>query len=158
MPVHSIKNAVLQKFKTAIESKLEPELKPEAEKIVLAGMKLLYSDSTHGKVLEVYDQLEQQQFAPAAIANGMVGLLGLLHQASKGQMSIDALFPAASILLCYVLDDLEKMGMEVTQEVVKATVALMGQKLFDVLGQEQEGAPPEEVPQPGMAALPQGAM
>ncbi len=177
MPVHSIKNKILTAFKNAIESKLPEELQQHVERIVVAGMKVLYSNSTHPMVLQVYDQIADAQFSPDAIANATAHLIGIVYKGSHGKMQKEAAIPAASILITYIIDDLETLkGMAVEKDAVRASVALLAQKLSEMLDQDaarqngQEGQPAEDqpqpsaqqpagaaVPQPGMAA-PQGAM
>lgn len=177
MPVHSIKNPKLKKFKTAIEEGLDPEMKEAMEPIIVSGMKILYSDSTHPKVLEVYDGMKQDNFAPDSIANGIANLIGMIFEGSQGKMPLEPAVPASLILACYVMEDLEVgFGMPISDEVIKAVVSLVATKIGDLLDPEglheeakaagvpgQEGQPaggqPQPAPQqPAGAAAPQPGM
>jgi hypothetical protein len=126
---------------------------------VVSGMKILYSPQTHQTVSKIYDHLAQSQFQPNEIANGMVSLMLLIMQGSKGNASLVALYPAGIVLLTYVLDDLEKThGLRVTSQLVQQVEPLMRQK-FMKLRVQQEGAPPAPgspatAPPPGNVPIP----
>lgn len=164
---HSLKDPLLVKTKDAVETKLPEPLKDPVERIVVAGMKLLYSQQTHQSLVQpVYAKIKEGGFQPDAIANGMVNLLAILYKASKGGMKIEAAYPAGIILLCYVLDDLEQLyGFKPTQDLVKqigTTMARQAAKAFGLIkGAAQPGAPsptPSEPPGLANTAPPQGAM
>lgn len=146
---------ILDKVKQGVESQLPPELKAGFEQIVKAGMKLLYADTTHPAVQKVYDKVAQGGFQPTEIATKMVNFLGILALASRGKIAFQAAYPAAVVLLCYVLDDLEKTrGLKVTEPLVKDIGKQMAQIILNGL-KGQGGAPaqpptPPTTPQPAM--------
>lgn len=146
---HSLKNKLLIETKDKVESNLPEELVEPVEQIVLAGMKLLYSPTTHKQLIQpVYDAAKASGFQPEQIANGMVNLIGAISKASNGKMAIEAAFPAGVILLCYVLDDLESTkGLSVTPALIKAVGSAMVKSFAKSL--EGKGGPPEA--QPGEA-------
>lgn len=142
------KNAILAKIAKTIESGLHPALKEPVERIVLAGMKLLYDEKTHERIVKpIYRALQQNNFQPNLIANGMVNFLGTLFKASRGAMKIEAAYPAGIILLTYVLDDLEQSyGLTVTKEMVKAIGSEMVAPFIKAFGLK-----PEDATAPGLA-------
>jgi hypothetical protein len=168
---HSIQDPLLTGIKNKIESNLPEEMKEPVAKVVLAGGKVLYSPTTHSKVMEVYTALKQGGFQPKAIGNAVVWLLGLLAKVSQGNIDSATLVPAGTILLCYVLDDLEQtMGLKVDQALVQAAVSQLSVQIAKVGHTQgkapQTGATPPPAagapPQPGGMAqqpmAPQGAM
>jgi hypothetical protein len=130
---------ILRKFQTDVEAKVSPDLKQGVKQIVAAGMKILYSPGTHPMVQQVYDKLAADKFQPQAIATGMVNLIGMVQQSSKGQMQVEAAYPAAVVVLCYVLDDLKTMkGMTITEPVVKQTAVIMARLFLKAFGMDQD--------------------
>lgn len=149
---NSIKDPQLTAMKDKVETKLPPALKEPVERIVQAGMKLLYSPETHQKLVQpVYEALKTNGFQPAQIANGMVNLMGTLYKASNKAMKVEATFPAAMILLAYVLDDLEQTkGLTVTPEMLKQISTAMAQGFVKGFGiKNGDAQPTQPAAQPG---------
>jgi hypothetical protein len=177
---HSLKDPLLIQAKDAVETKLPDALKEPVAKIVIAGMKILYSPKSHQEIVsQVYDGIAKNGFQPQHFAISIVNLVGLVYKASKGAMPVAAGYPACVILLCYLMDDLEQLkGFKPTADMLKQTGSVMMQayaKVFklkdasqpDAMGHQlgnqaaQPGAPnPASAPPPsGMAQQPvaQGA-
>jgi hypothetical protein len=170
MAVHSLKDPLLIKVKDGIETKLPEELKQPVGLIVAAGMRVLYSPTTHPQVAKVYDAVKAKQFAPNVIANGMVGLLGMISKAAPGKVPVEGAFPAMTILLCYVLDDLEQLyGLQVTPQSLKAITDIMLPKFKGAVqnssaqpGAQNPASSPDQaaggIAQQPVPPAPQGAM
>jgi hypothetical protein len=149
---------ILMKVRAGVESKLPPELKDSVERIVVAGLKLLYDPSTHPQVQRIYDAIAQGGFQPTAIATGMVNLLGMIQKSSGGKMSVPAAYPAGVILLTYILDDLEKMkGLKVSDQLVKDIGKQMMQMFVKAFGINQGGPSTPTAPPPSQPTQPAAA-
>lgn len=158
---HSIKNALLIRMKDSVEQKLPDQLKEPVERIVLAGMKLLYSPETHQQIIQpIYEAVKGNGFKPEQIGTGMLNLLSTISQAAQGKMPVEAAFPAGVILLCYVLDDLERTkGLTITQDLLTKIGSTMVRKFgeaFKVGGEPETEAPASEPP--GLAGTTPGGM
>ena len=156
---HGLSEPLLVKFKQAIEKGLPEDIREAAERTVVAGMKLLYSDQTHQAVQKIYGQLQAGGFKAEEIANGMVNLLGLLYRASKGNMPLEGAYPAGAILLCYVLDDLkQQFQLKITPELIKNVANAMVPRFAKAFGLTNPGGAgnPTQPAGPNGATAPPG--
>jgi hypothetical protein len=150
-------NPVLMKVRQRVESKLPPQLQDGVQRIVVAGMKILYDRSTQSAVQKIYDAIAKGGFQPQAIATGMVNLLGMIAQGSKGKMPVHAAYPAGVILLTYVLDDLaQTRGLTITDQLVKDIGKHMAQLFVKAFGINQGAPTPAPAPTPNPAPAPAG--
>jgi hypothetical protein len=148
---------LLAKIKEGIEAKMPPDQKDAMDQIVVAGLKILYSPSTHPIIQKVYDAVQQGGFQPTQIATGLLNLMGMIMKASGGTASLPALYPAGVVLLTYVLDDLEKTrGLHVTGPLVQQTESLM-RGLFMKLKVQQDSTPSAPGGTPPVAPSPMPA-
>jgi hypothetical protein len=148
-PVKGALDPILEKIKQKLEASLPPALKEGVERIVVAALKILYSPQTHPAVQQVYEKIAAGQFQPTAIATGLVNLLGMVYQGSKGKMAVPAAYPAGIIILMYVLDDLKRMkGLTVTNALVSETAKLMAKLFVKKFGIQTgaQGPPPAAPP------------
>lgn len=93
--------------------KVTPQQQRQLLRIVAAGMKIMFDEKTHHLMLEAIDQpgpIEQR------LANGILGLIGILWRESKGSIPPELIIPAAMVLLAEAADFLNKGGMTVTPE------------------------------------------
>lgn len=90
-----------------------PELRDTVERIIAAGVKLMYSP-------EMRDELRQavgaQQPIDQKLADNTVGLLLTLDHKAEGGLPVAALFPAGMGLLGEAADVLQAAGQQVTQD------------------------------------------
>jgi hypothetical protein len=117
-------NAILQQVEQAITQKVDPSMAQAFERIVTAGLKVMYDPQTHPMMVK---QLSKPG-DPATIAGeGAAALLGLLYKESKGSMPIKPAVLAAQIWLCEGLDFMAQAGqIEITNDLVaEATKSLM---------------------------------
>jgi hypothetical protein len=144
-----------------IKQLVPPEQADAVQRIVAAGMKLMYSPAMRE---ELQAEVTREGPAPQKMAQGVVGLLLTMDKQSKGGLPVAAIFPAAIELLGEAAEILTAANQPVTQEdyneAVRMTIVLIAQALgakdpqqvMDGLAQgmppEQAGAPPEggEVP------------
>ena len=137
-------NPLLIKTERAIQEKLKPQSVSAFQRIVTAGLKVMYSPQTR-------QMLARQLMSggdPATVAGeGAAKLMGILISQSKGSMLqpaiLPAVMPAATVLLCEGLDFMEKAGKaQVTPDLLAEATHTMGTALLQVLG-----ATPERIAQ-----------
>jgi hypothetical protein len=167
-------NPILQKTQDATLAKADPRLRPVIQKVVEAGKKLLYSDQTRKMVVS---QLHQGT-DPESIGAGVAKLFGVLFHQSKNTIPMQAGIPAATLLLCEVLQFMEDGGAvkvdanflaECTKAMGSAILQMLGitpdklQGMVDKAKGAQAGAPGQPAagvpaaPPPGIVAGAQGA-
>jgi hypothetical protein len=131
--------ALLEAAKNKVESGLPAPLKEPVHRIVLAGMKILYSPQTHQSLVQpIYQAVKARGFQPKEIATGVLNLLAILAKAANGHMALEATAPAGVILLMYILGDLEKtQGLKITPDLIKQTGTYL---IATIHGQAQGGA------------------
>lgn len=149
-----------------LRAKLTPELNKAMDKVIVAGMKVMFSPETHQLALK---EIEGDDM-PEDVGRGVANLLMLLYQESRGTMPMEAGIPAATVLCIEALEFLEQAGRVAAD---KETVARSVQALFTYIMQHAgiskdkmggmmaaakgQAAPPTEAPG-GMIAGAQGAM
>lgn len=148
----------LRMIQEQLMQKVPPELHSAVDRIVIAGMKMMFGKETHEKVMA---QLEKLGSPSDGVAMGIAGMLTMIAHAAKGPMPIPALIPASIILMCQALDFLAKSNkIELTNELIADTTKKLQSYMMQKLGldankiaeiQAQQGMPPE-----GMQGAPQG--
>jgi hypothetical protein len=115
-----------------------PQARDAAQRIVAAGMRLMYSPAMRDELSAAV----QSEAPPAQkLAENVVGLMLVLDKQSNGQMPVDAMFPAAMGLLSEASEILGATGQKVTadvfQEAAARMVGLMAQKINPDVTPEQ---------------------
>jgi hypothetical protein len=126
-----------------------PDVKDATDRVVAAGMRLMYAPEMREDIAAA---IQSQEPMPKKLAENVTGLLLTLDQKAKGGIPAGALFPAAMGLLGEAADLAVAAGQQVTQsdynDAALAMYALIGQKL---------GGTPEDVMGAAAAAMPGGA-
>lgn len=99
-----VENPILRDTILGIEGKLSAPQKEQYLPIVVAGMKLLYDDSTQGVIK---DYLKRSKSLKHSAVQGTLKMISIIYKESKGRMAIEMAVPAGVTLLCYVLDYIE---------------------------------------------------
>lgn len=135
-----------------------PETRDAVNRVVAAGMKLVYAPEAREKLM---DEINRDTPVPQKLAEAVTGLMLLLDQKSNGGIPMAAIFPAAMTLLGEAAEILQTAGQAVTQtdynEAAQMMFVLIGKKLGasdEQLmgaaeqatrgGEEEAGAPEEE--------------
>lgn len=141
-------NALLQKVEQQVSATVDPKFKQQFEKIIMAGMKVMYSDQTSGMMKK---QLQKEGDPADKAGEGVAKLIGILFAESKQTMPMTAAIPAAQVLLCEGLGYMEEAGLvQVTNDVIAdATKAMMGY-ILQIFGVSKEKI--AEYMQAGMSA------
>jgi hypothetical protein len=161
-------NPELQKVEQAVQAKVPPEMQNAFQRIVTAGMVVMYSDKTRQMLT---NQLRQQG-DPAIIAGeGVAKLMAILYQQSKRTMPMRAAIPAAQLLLCEGLGFMADAGMvqisneliaQATQEMITYLLQIFGfskqkiQQYIQAGMQKQGGSAAPAAIQPAAPAQPGG--
>lgn len=117
-------NEILQQVEQAIVAKVPPDKKNAFDRIVTAGLKVMYDPQSHPLMVK---QLSKPG-DPATIAGeGAGALLGMIYKESKGSLPITEGVMASQIWLCEALDFMAQSGqIQITNDLVaNATKSLM---------------------------------
>ena len=90
-----------------------PELMDTVERIVAAGVKMMFSPELREELLQA---VQAQAPVDQKLADSVVGLTLVLDKQSNGGIPVAALFPAGIALLSEAAKVLEAAGQQVTQE------------------------------------------
>lgn len=125
-------NPLLQKTEAATEAKVPPKYKGAFQRIVAAGLKVMYSEQTHDMMVK---ELQKPQDPSINIGEGVAKLMGILWSQGKGTLPMQAMIPATTILMCEAIDFAEKAGkFTATPESVAAVTKETMSDLMQLLG------------------------
>lgn len=128
---------LLKKVEAGVESKVQPQMKKEYLKIIVAGMRVMFDQKTSGQMTKM---LTEGQDLSGNVAKGIAILIGIIYEQSGKKMSIPAGCVASISLMAQALDFASKtMGVQITPDLVadctqKTTRAVMAK--FGI-GQQQ---------------------
>lgn len=134
--------------KPDISGFIPAEAKDAVERVVAAGLKLMYSSEMRDEVMR---EVRSQEPTPQKLAAAVTGLVLMLDQKSQGGIPEQAIFPAAMELLGEAAAVLVQAGQPVTQEDFNTAAMLM----FVQIGRKL-GASDEQMMQAAQGAVPQG--
>lgn len=125
-------NPLLQKTEQQTEAKVLPKFKGAFDRIISAGLKVMYSPETHDMMVS---QLGEQNPPEINVGEGVAKLMGILWHEGKGTLPMQAFIPASLILLCEGMDFAEKAGkIQVTPDTLAAATKELMSSLMQILG------------------------
>ena len=131
-----------EKFIQTITEKVEPKDRESLDRVVLAGQKFMFSKETHGYMQQI---LDAEGDMSEKLGMGIVQLMAVLMQQSKGNMPPQIIMPAAAILLAKACEYIERTGGEMNTEIFGNAMKIMAVGLHKMMsksmGQVQEGQP-----------------
>lgn len=156
-------SSIGEQYIEAIYQKAPPQDKESIQRAVVAGLKLMFSPQTHKYMLE---SLNKEGDMVDKLNNGMMQLITLLLQKTKGNIPPNVMIPAASILLVNACQYVEKTGGEMNtgifSEALKMLSASISLKVKEANGQAKTGQKPQPTqppaPQPSGLMSAQGAV
>lgn len=89
--------------------KMPPELQNAYERVVIAGMKVMFSKESHKLMLE---ELQKEGPLGEKLGKGIAGLMLLLVKQSNGTMPLEVVIPAGVNLLSRAADFIRKTNLE----------------------------------------------
>ena len=129
-------NEMIIKAEAAVDAKVPPADKAAYDKIVLAGMKVMFSKETHGQLMQGLQQAEDKL---TTAVEGIIGILGILFKESRNTMPVGPMILAGQSLLMEALDFMEQGQMiEVTPEVLGQATQSYIETLLPKLGMSAE--------------------
>jgi hypothetical protein len=102
--------------------KLPGKLKAQLDAVVMAGLKIMFSEQTHQLMLKTLDgpgPIEQK------LGLGVAGLIALLFQQSQHSIPPQLFVPAGILLMAHAVQWLDKAGQPVTPEQFGAATQIM---------------------------------
>ena len=121
-----VSDPILAQIKAGVEAEVPKELKRDYAAIIVAGLKLMYSDHTHRFMREYLAGVKQRGNNPKMVAHGIVKLMSIIQNESKRTDMMPAIFPAALVLMTYALEDIEKdQGVQFTKDQVAAIAQMV---------------------------------
>ena len=137
-----------------IYSKVPPQDKATVERVVKAGGTIMFSQQTHKYMQEILNT--EGDIAPK-LGIGIVQLMLLLNQQTKGKIPLNAWTPAASILLVNAMEFVDKteggMTFEIYDQALKIMIAGLSKKVKELTGQGEGTQPGPPTGQPASPAL-----
>lgn len=89
--------------------KMPPELTEAYQRVVLAGMKLMFGPGTSQAIASQFEQMEGT--TGERIGKGIAGLLATLYRQSNGTMPPQVIVPAGVELVMHAADFVNKAGL-----------------------------------------------
>jgi hypothetical protein len=106
---------------------LPPQLKDAYERVVLAGMKIMFDPSTHQMAMKT---LAGDGPIDERLAKGIAALMGTLIKESNGTMPPPVVIPAGIELIAAAGDFLKKSGEQITDDDIAGAMADFVQIIF----------------------------
>lgn len=137
-------NQLLTATKKKLEAAVPPQLKDVYDRIIVAGMKLMWSDQTHKEMVAYLDRIQSPKDIPQLIAHGIAKVIQILIREGKIAPKLEDPFYPASILAAQVLcmDALQyveqKKKIVIDQAVLAETHKLLMSGLFKMYGVTEE--------------------
>ena len=148
------------------QMKIPPELQRSYDRLVLAGMKLMFGEDSHQIMLE---QLQKQGPIAQKLGDGISAMLVMMFKESNGNMPPQVLIPAGVTLLLQAADFIKRSGMaeisnvdignamEIMVGTLFKTFGVDQQKMVQLAGNYSQDAAKQAAPQPAQQpAAPQG--
>lgn len=101
-----LKNELLQQAQTTVEKTVKD--RAAYDKIVAAGTKVIYDKETFSELIK---GIETSNDPVLEVADGIVGVLGVLYKQSRKTMPLTPMISAGMTLLIDAMDFLEQAGM-----------------------------------------------
>lgn len=137
-----------------IAKKLDPAKVKQLDRIVAAGMKVMFGRDTHTLFL---DEMAKEGDFGEKMGDGVARLVVLLFQSSKGTMPKDLIVPAASILVAKANEYLERTGEAVQEDDYVQAIKIVTKKIMMAFGASEEHFQSQQPQQPmAQAQQPQG--
>ncbi|HEX8955833.1 MAG TPA: hypothetical protein VF798_06145 [Burkholderiaceae bacterium] len=129
-------NQLLQQTEQQIVSKLKPQTRQAFAMASHAAAQLFYSPAVQQKIMA---KLASTTDPIDNAALGAANLTGVLIKQSGGRMPTQIAVPVATVLLCEILDFLEKAGrVQVTPQALARATQLLGNYVLRMLGLKQD--------------------
>jgi predicted nucleotide-binding protein (sugar kinase/HSP70/actin superfamily) len=127
-------NKILTDIAQGVTDKVPAQNKEQFDRVVLAGKKILFDPKFHQN-MELVKNPESRKNPVDTISTGVAGLMELIYLQSNKKYSPNAVIMGGCILMCEVLDFVERAyGIQVTNELVAQTWKMTMDKVMRRLG------------------------
>ncbi len=110
---------------------LQPQQRAQLERIVLAGMKVMFDAKTHAMAM---DALQGPGLLSDRLGKAVAGLLGLLMRESSNSLPPNLLIPAGMVLVVKAAEFLRQTGQDVTDQDIGQAIGTMTTVLLQASG------------------------
>lgn len=129
-------NPLLAKTEQQITSKIKPQMQQAFLSAAHAGGVLLYSQQVQSRIMS---QINSTPNPIDNAAQAAANLTGVLIKQSGGKMPTQIAVPVSTLMLCEILDLLEKLGkVQVTPDNLAQATQLLGNYILRTLGINQD--------------------
>lgn len=126
---------MLATLEQKIEQSVKPQIQNAYQRIVMAGLKMLSTPQTKQIVMQ---QITAQGDPAQNISDGILRMLALFHQESKGSMPPQAAIPAMMTLMVKALQYLVGTGrLQLNQSLMEQVTQDTAQKILQFYGVTQ---------------------
>jgi hypothetical protein len=138
--VNIIDSALWQKH---LNAKLPPAKQQALERIVVAGMKVMFDKQTHKMMLT---ELDAPGDMVTKLAEATTKLMILLFKHSNGSMPGDLLIPAGGVLMAKACEFLNQTGETVTEDQFRQALTAMSKLVMKAASSPGDQAAPPASP------------
>lgn len=125
-----------QELQAALKENVPPKFRSAYDRVVLAGMKLLFDKKTNQKIVAA---MNGKQAPDDLIAENIAGLVMLLFKQSKNSIPQQVLIPAAIDLALQFAEFMQRVGtIQVDEQVMASALQKIVFKLFEAFGVKQD--------------------
>lgn len=116
-----------------IESSLPKEFHESFARVIKAGMKIIFSEETHGDIIDMINKNEGD--IGETLGKQIASLMGILFQKSNNTMPGEVIVPAGTYLLSQGADFIETVtGEEMQPEMIAVAMQVMIDSIMGSFG------------------------
>jgi hypothetical protein len=131
-----VNDPLLKQTLAKVEASVPEKYQKGYNQIMAAGLQAMFSEKTFPLMEDYLKDIKSQTDIPNLVAHGIIKLLSILFNESKGQMQLEASGAAAIALMTHALDYVEQViKIEVTKEILAQTTELVRHGLMVFLKQ-----------------------
>lgn len=134
-----------------LNAKLPPAKQQALERIVVAGMKVMFDKQTHQMMLT---ELDAPGDMVTKLAEAATRLMILLYKHSNGTMPGDLIIPAGGVLMAKACEFLNHTGDTVTEDQFRQALTAMTKLIIKVASAPGQGATSSAQPNAGATPTP----
>lgn len=115
--------------------KVSPEMQDAYDRVVLAGMKVMFDKKTHEMAMK---GLEGEGPISDRLGTAITALIALLMKQSNGTLPPAVMIPAGTNLLMQAADFLRETGQDISDEDIGEAMSVMIESMMDMVGMSSE--------------------
>jgi len=137
--VNQVDNRLLTQAQQKAEASVPAQYRRGYTAIVAAGLKAMFSDNTFPLMKQYLASIKSPQDIPHVVAHGIMKLLSILYNESRGKLQLEASGPASIVLMTHALDYVEDvMKIPITPEILAQTAQLVNKGVMNFLKQASQ--------------------